>query len=112
MKYLTFISFVVIGTDTTSTFLEWLVYYMIAHPELQEKMQNEIDHVIGSRASSLKDRPMMPFTEAVIEEASRITPLSTLGLPHVTAKDTNIGPYFCPKGTNVSLSHQSSSTKE
>ena len=35
------------GTDTTRTTLQWFVYYMVCYPDVQEKMQKEIDEVLG-----------------------------------------------------------------
>ena len=35
------------GTDTTRTTLYWLVEYMAMYPEIQKKMQDEIDSVMG-----------------------------------------------------------------
>ena len=74
---------------------------MIAHPEIQEKIHKEMDSVIGARTACLTDKGSLPYTEAAIEEASRITPLAMLVVPHIATKDTHIGPYFCPKGTPV-----------
>ena len=76
---------------------------MISYPEIQEKMHEEIDRVLGSRSATLLDKGTLPYTEAVIEEGMRYSPLSFLVNPHVASEDTKIGPYFCPKGTTVSL---------
>ena len=84
--------------------MEWFIYYMISHPEIQEKVHTEIDSVLGARNASLADKGTMPYTEAVIEEASRITPLASLVIPHLATKDTRVGNYFYPKGTPVRLS--------
>ena len=35
------------GTDTSRTTLNWVILLMAAHPEVQEKMQKEIDDVVG-----------------------------------------------------------------
>ena len=65
-----------LGTDTTATFLEWVMLYMAAHPEVQSRVQDEIDWVLARRFQpegriALADRPDMPYTEAVMEEMSR-----------------------------------------
>ena len=35
------------GAETTSTTVRWFMLYMITHPEIQKKIHNEIDSVIG-----------------------------------------------------------------
>ena len=35
------------GSETTATTLSWAVLYMILYPEVQEKVHNEINEVIG-----------------------------------------------------------------
>jgi len=35
------------GTETTSTALTWAILYMCAHPDVQVKVQEEIDNVLG-----------------------------------------------------------------
>ena len=35
------------GTDTSRTTLNWVILLVAAHPEVQEKMQKEIDDVVG-----------------------------------------------------------------
>ncbi|CAG7835657.1 unnamed protein product [Allacma fusca] len=43
----------------------------------------------------------MPYTNAVIQETMRITPLFPAGVPHVTSEDYNLGGYSIAKGTVV-----------
>lgn len=45
------------GSVTTSDTISWTVLYMIRHPEVQKKFQQEIDQVIGkSRFPVLADK--------------------------------------------------------
>ncbi|KAJ8357962.1 hypothetical protein AAFF_G00047880, partial [Aldrovandia affinis] len=92
----------VAGTETTSTTLNWGLLYMINYPDLQEKVQAEIDRVIGqSRPPCMADRANMPFTDAVIHEIQRMGNILPLNLPRMTIKDTKLGEYIIPKGTMV-----------
>uniref|UniRef100_A0A8C1LQY2 Cytochrome P450, family 2, subfamily P, polypeptide 6 n=1 Tax=Cyprinus carpio TaxID=7962 RepID=A0A8C1LQY2_CYPCA len=92
----------VAGTETTSTTLYWGLLYMIKYPEIQVKVQEEIDRVVGgSRQPSLSDRDNMPYTNAVIHEIQRIGNIAPLNLPRATVEDTQIGKYSIPKGTAV-----------
>jgi cytochrome P450 len=38
-----------LGTDTVSSFLEWFILYMVAFPDVQEKVADEIRSVVGDR---------------------------------------------------------------
>uniref|UniRef100_A0A914CHT4 Cytochrome P450 n=1 Tax=Acrobeloides nanus TaxID=290746 RepID=A0A914CHT4_9BILA len=58
------------GETTTST-TNFGILYLMAHPEVQKKMQKEIDSVVGSEKQvSLNDRPKLPYTNAVCNVTS------------------------------------------
>lgn len=88
------------GTESSSTTLRWALVYMMNYPEIQEKVREEIDRVIGqSRQPTIADRPNLPYTDAVIHEIQRIGNIVPLGFPKMASKDTTLGGYFIPKGT-------------
>ncbi|XP_041646397.1 uncharacterized protein LOC121511702 [Cheilinus undulatus] len=90
------------GTETTSTTLLWALVFLINNPEIQEKVQAEIDSVIGqNRLPSMADRPKLPYTDAVIHEIQRYGNIVPLNGPRMAAKDTTLGGYFIPKGTTL-----------
>ncbi|KAJ8388424.1 hypothetical protein AAFF_G00133000 [Aldrovandia affinis] len=90
------------GTETTSTTLRWALVYMMKYPDIQEKVQAEIDQVIGqSRQPTMADRANMPYTDAVIHEVQRMGNIVPLNALRMANKDTTLGGYFIPKGTSV-----------
>ncbi|XP_051803101.1 cytochrome P450 2J6-like [Acanthochromis polyacanthus] len=90
------------GTETTSSTLLWALVYLMKYPEIQEKVQAEIDKVIGqNRQPSMADRPNMPYTDAVIHEIQRMGNIVPLNGFRIAAKDTTLGSYFIPKGTSL-----------
>ncbi|XP_056271587.1 cytochrome P450 2J2-like [Pseudoliparis swirei] len=90
------------GTESIATTLRWGLLYMVHYPEIQEKVQAEINGVVGqSRQPTVADRPNMPFTDAVIHETQRIGNIVPVGFPKMANKDTTLGGYLIPKGTAI-----------
>ncbi|XP_034544780.1 cytochrome P450 2U1 [Notolabrus celidotus] len=90
------------GTDTTANSVLWVLLYLILHPDIQDKVQVEIDEVVGThRVPSLTDKGALPFTEATIMEVQRLTVVVPLGIPHMASETTEFRSYTIPKGTVV-----------
>uniref|UniRef100_A0A3B5LW07 Cytochrome P450, family 2, subfamily P, polypeptide 6 n=1 Tax=Xiphophorus couchianus TaxID=32473 RepID=A0A3B5LW07_9TELE len=90
------------GTETTTTTLHWGLLYMIYYPDIQGRVQAEIDAVIGpSRQPAVTDRENMPYTDAVIHEIQRKGNIIPLNVARMTTKDTTLDKYSIPKGTLV-----------
>ena len=79
------------GTETTATTLRWAVLYMMAYPDVQARVQRELDGVTArNRFPRLADKPDLPYTEAVISEIQRIETLVALAVPHLSSEDTTL----------------------
>ena len=52
---------------------------MVLHPEVQEKVRQEIDTVVGDRIVELSDSPNLPYLRAAIKECFRWRPPVPLG---------------------------------
>ncbi|KTF73213.1 hypothetical protein cypCar_00048097 [Cyprinus carpio] len=91
----------VAGTDTTGTTLRWGLMLMAKYPHIQDRVQEEIDRVIGGRQPVVEDRKKLPYTDAVIHETQRLANIVPLNLPHMTSCDVTFNGYFIKKGTTV-----------
>ncbi|XP_076998503.1 cytochrome P450 2W1 [Tamandua tetradactyla] len=92
---------VMAGTETTSATLQWAALLMAKHPDVQCRVQEELDRVLGrERQPQPRDMQALPYTNAVLHEVQRFITL----LPHAprcTTADTLLGGYLLPKGTPV-----------
>ncbi|MEE6507527.1 hypothetical protein FKM82_025297 [Ascaphus truei] len=89
------------GTETTSTTIRWGLLLMMKYPDIQKKVQNEIDKVIGLAQPQTEHRKEMPYTDAVIHEIQRFSNIIPANIPHETAEDVTFRGYFLPKGTYI-----------
>ena len=89
------------GSETTATILCFAINYLTRFPEMQSRLQAEIDAVVGrDRMPSLEDRARMPFTDAFIYEVLRHSCI-VYTTPHATTEAVKLGDYDLPPGTAV-----------
>ncbi|XP_072007160.1 cytochrome P450 2D20-like isoform X3 [Engystomops pustulosus] len=99
---MTIITLLAAGTETTSATLNFALNLISNYPDVQVKVQQEIDEVTGSqRSPGIMDRAQMPYTNAFIHEMQRVLDLAPVAHYHAMTKDTQFRGYTIPKGTTV-----------
>jgi cytochrome P450 len=94
------------GDDTSSSTLLWAFVSLANNPDVQTRLQTEVDDVVGhDRQPLLDDESKMPYTQAVILETLRRHTPVPLSLFRATTCDTVLGDYFIPARTTVRLLH-------
>jgi cytochrome P450 len=90
-----------IPEQTSATLLNF-IFLMMTHPEVQEKLQAEIDTVVGrSRLPDLSDRKSLPYTNAVYKEVLRWHPIFPNGVPHRVMAEDEYNGMRIPAGSIV-----------
>nr|XP_035964137.1 steroid 21-hydroxylase isoform X5 [Halichoerus grypus] len=93
------------GTETTATTLSWAVAFLLHHPEIQQRLQEELDRELGPGASGsrvpYRDPARLPLLTATIAEVLRLRPVVPLALPHRATRPSSILGYDIPEGTVV-----------
>jgi cytochrome P450 len=90
------------GIETSALALSWLFHEIAWHPEVERRVHEEIDRVLGGRPVTFDDVPKLVYTRQVIDETLRMFPVWILmrrALRAVAIGDTNI-----PEGTEVTVS--------
>uniref|UniRef100_A0A674I5H1 Unspecific monooxygenase n=1 Tax=Terrapene triunguis TaxID=2587831 RepID=A0A674I5H1_9SAUR len=89
------------GFDTVSTCLFWIFLYLVNNPDIQTKIQEEIDGKIGLRSPRFDDRKELHYTEAFISEILRHTSFIPFTIPHRATKETILNGYLIPQDSCI-----------
>ncbi|KAM6221878.1 cytochrome P450 1B1 [Rhynchocyon petersi] len=88
--------------DTLSTALQWLLILFTRYPEVQARVQAELDQVVGrERLPCIDDQPNLPYIMAFLYEAMRFSSFVPVTIPHATTTDASVLGYHIPKDTVV-----------
>ncbi len=91
------------GHETTAVALTWTWVLLDQHPEVRQRLEDEVDNVLQGRRPAVRDLPNLPYTRQVIQEAMRLYPPAwTIGRQAVEPVD--IGPYHLEPGSIVLVS--------
>jgi len=87
------ISLLMSSHETTATALTWVFYMISQHPEVEQKLRDEIQQ--GLRGGEMPSIAGFPYAAAVIKEAMRLYPPSWV-ISRRTVETTTIGEYPIP----------------
>jgi cytochrome P450 len=86
------------GHETTANTLAWTWFLLSEHPEVETRLHEELDRVIGGRPPEFADLPRLPYTESVINETLRVYPTVWM-LGRENIEPVELGGYPFPVGT-------------
>ncbi|EHA98416.1 Cytochrome P450 3A5, partial [Heterocephalus glaber] len=89
------------GYETTGSGLSFLMYELATHPDVQKKLQEEIDATLPNKALATYDiLVQMEYLDMVVNETLRLYPIAGR-LERVCKKDIEINGLLIPKGSLV-----------
>jgi cytochrome P450 len=94
-------SFIAAGHETSGAFLQWTLYYLATHPELQEELREEINSTVGDAQDiSYEHYQNMPLMDKVLKESLRLRPPIPIML-RSAAKDLTLDGYSIKKNSPI-----------
>ena len=88
------------GQETTSNALCWTLVLLAQHPDIEARLQQEYQQVLGGRAPQIEDLPQLKLSRMVLEESMRLYPPAWAFARSAIAED-EINGYSIPKGAYV-----------
>ncbi|XP_056136776.1 cytochrome P450 4V2 [Lampris incognitus] len=90
------------GHDTTAAAMNWSIHLLGSHPEVQRKVQQELQEVFGEseRPINMEDLKKLRYLECVIKESLRMFP-SVPFFARSLCEDCEINGFKVPKGVNA-----------
>jgi cytochrome P450 family 110 len=65
----------VAGHETTATSLAWAFHRILAHPEVQARLADELGRVVGRGPLQARDLPQLEYLDATVKETLRLMPI-------------------------------------
>jgi cytochrome P450 len=90
------------GIETTALALAWIFHELARHPEVESRVHDEVDSVLGGRKPSYEDIGRLTYTQQVVNEVLRMYPVWIL-MRRATA-EVLLGDVHIPPGTEVTVS--------
>ena len=91
------------GHETTALAVCWSFYLLARHPEVERKLLEELQTVVGERSPAGADVPKLSYAAQVLKESLRLYP-PAYAIARVAARDCDIGGYRVPRGASVVMS--------
>jgi cytochrome P450 len=86
------------GHETTANTLSFAFYVLSQHPEVLNKLRQELDTVLAGRTPTLADLQHLPYSKQVLEETLRLYPAAPSTSPRIATQDVVLNGYAIPKG--------------
>ena len=96
------LSILLSGHETTANALAWVWTVLARHPEIEARVVEEADRVLGGRLPTWDDVPKLDYISRVFEETLRMYP-PVWTLSREAIADDVVGGHHIPKGSTVQI---------
>jgi len=92
--------FLIAGSETTSSGITWTLTSLAENQDVQQKVREEVDQIVGTHEPTYDDLQKMPYLKAVVLESLRLYPPVEF-VNRTSLKDQVILDSMIPTGTTV-----------
>ncbi|HEY5848410.1 MAG TPA: cytochrome P450 [Microlunatus sp.] len=96
-------TFLIAGHETTSGLLSFAISYLLKHPEVVARAQEEVDRVLGTDTSILPSYQQvqgLTYITQILNETLRLWPTAA-AFTRYPYEDALVGEYLLPKGASI-----------
>jgi cytochrome P450 len=83
------------GHETTANALTWTWYLVSQSPDVEARLHEEVDRVLGGRLPTVPDIPALTYVERIVTESMRLYPPAWI-IGRRALHDYSIGDYVAP----------------
>jgi cytochrome P450 len=91
------------GHETTANALSWTSWLLYLNPEVEDKLAEELERVLGGRTPTVSDLPDLPYVERAVKESIRLYPPAWI-VGREAIAECEVGGYRMPAGTTALMS--------
>ncbi|KAF1764841.1 hypothetical protein GCK72_004791 [Caenorhabditis remanei] len=95
--------FLAAGFDTTALSLSYATYLLATHPEIQKKLQEEVDRECPDPEINFDQLSKLRYMECVMKEALRLYPLGVTANTRKCMRETTIDGVTFEEGMNIQV---------
>lgn len=97
------LTLVLAGHETTANNLTWTLMLLSQHPDVERRVVEEVQRVVGEGPVRFEHLPALEYTERVLSESLRLLPPAWV-LERDALADDVVGGWHVPKGATVAVS--------
>lgn len=87
------------GHETSATALTWWCGLIAQHPDVAERICNEVDSILQGEDPTPATLQQMPWLQASLKEALRLYPPAAILFTRRAQRDITVGPWTLPRGS-------------
>lgn len=91
------------GHETTANALAWTFYLLSQHPQVEARVRQELETVVGGREPTPQDLPRLEYMRRVLDETMRLYPPAWV-LNRICAEEDEVCGYRIPAQSLIAIS--------